>query len=410
MLEAHAAAGRVPADVVEPVRAAPPPTPAAGRRDRGDDAARRHRLPHRLGGQHRAAVGGRLRAPRDDVVRPAGHRAGRAADRGHRRAAGQGRPAGRGAARPRPGAPGHDQGRPHARHARRARRVGPPGRRPRLRGGPVPGPAARGPRRAVGVVAISGAVGTYSLHRPVGRGLRRRRARAARRRTPPPRWCCATRSASGCPRWRSSRPSARRSRWRCGTASAPRCGSCRRRSGRARRARARCRTRRTRSGPSGSPAWPGWCAAAIVPVMEGIPLWHERDISHSSTERVVPARRRDHHRLPAAPDRRPGREPGGRRRPDAGQPGVHRRADLHLVGAAGAGRGRAVPGGRLRAGAVGGDGDLEGRDAVPGDAARAGGRRPASTLDEARLDEICRPERYVANLGPLFDRLALRCR
>src|SRR5215208_1044716 len=27
-------------------------------------------------------------------------------------------------------------------------------------------------------------------------------------------------------------------------------------------------------------------------------------------------------------------------------------------------------------------------------------------LDEARLDEICRPEQYVANLGPLFDRLA----
>jgi adenylosuccinate lyase len=27
-------------------------------------------------------------------------------------------------------------------------------------------------------------------------------------------------------------------------------------------------------------------------------------------------------------------------------------------------------------------------------------------LDEARLDEICRPERYVTNLGPLFDRLA----
>jgi adenylosuccinate lyase len=27
-------------------------------------------------------------------------------------------------------------------------------------------------------------------------------------------------------------------------------------------------------------------------------------------------------------------------------------------------------------------------------------------LDEARLDEIMRPERYVAHLGPLFDRLA----
>jgi adenylosuccinate lyase len=28
------------------------------------------------------------------------------------------------------------------------------------------------------------------------------------------------------------------------------------------------------------------------------------------------------------------------------------------------------------------------------------------TLDEARLDEICRPEGYVRNLGPLFDRLS----
>jgi adenylosuccinate lyase len=27
-------------------------------------------------------------------------------------------------------------------------------------------------------------------------------------------------------------------------------------------------------------------------------------------------------------------------------------------------------------------------------------------LDEARLDEICRPERYVAHLDPLFERLA----
>jgi adenylosuccinate lyase len=27
-------------------------------------------------------------------------------------------------------------------------------------------------------------------------------------------------------------------------------------------------------------------------------------------------------------------------------------------------------------------------------------------LDEARLDEICRPERYVENLDPLFERLA----
>ena len=112
--------------------------------------------------------------------------------------------------------------------------------------------------------------------------------------------------------------------------------------------------------------------AAIVPVMEGIPLWHERDISHSSTERVVPARRRDHHRLPARPHRRARREPGGGRRPDAREPGIDRRADLHVVRAAGAGRGRALARGRLRAGAGRGDGDVEVGHAVPGDAARPG--------------------------------------
>ena len=54
VLEAHAAAGRVPADVVEPVRERPAADAGAGRRDRGDDPARRHRLPDRLGRQHRA--------------------------------------------------------------------------------------------------------------------------------------------------------------------------------------------------------------------------------------------------------------------------------------------------------------------------------------------------------------------
>ena len=37
---------------------------------------------------------------------------------------------------------------------------------------------------------------------------------------------------------------------------------------------------------------------------------------------------------------------------------------------------------------------------------RARAAASSVALDEARLDEICRPERYVANLGPLFDRLA----
>jgi adenylosuccinate lyase len=40
------------------------------------------------------------------------------------------------------------------------------------------------------------------------------------------------------------------------------------------------------------------------------------------------------------------------------------------------------------------------RETLRSHAARAGQR-----LDEARLDEVCRPERYVARLGPVFERL-----
>ena len=41
--------------------------------------------------------------------------------------------------------------------------------------------------------------------------------------------------------------------------------------------------------------------------MEGIPLWHERDISHSSTERIALPDASIAHRLPAAPDAPAGR-------------------------------------------------------------------------------------------------------
>ena len=34
-------------------------------------------------------------------------------------------------------------------------------------------------------------------------------------------------------------------------------------------------------------AWPACCAATPPPALEDQPLWHERDISHSSAERVV---------------------------------------------------------------------------------------------------------------------------
>jgi adenylosuccinate lyase len=40
------------------------------------------------------------------------------------------------------------------------------------------------------------------------------------------------------------------------------------------------------------------------------------------------------------------------------------------------------------------------RDTLRSRAADAG-----QTLDEARLDEVCRPERFVTRLEPMFDRL-----
>src|SRR5918911_2109406 len=145
--------------------------------------------------------------------------------------------------------------------------------------------------------------------------------------------------------------------------------------------------------------------AAVVPIMEGIPLWHERDISHSSTERVF--------------------------LPDAA---ITTDYLLHLT--TGLVEGLVVDADRMRANleSTGGliytssvllelvDGGLSREDAYAlvqsaametwntGTPFRSTLRARASAsdvkLDEARLDEICRPERYVANLDPLFERLA----
>ena len=145
--------------------------------------------------------------------------------------------------------------------------------------------------------------------------------------------------------------------------------------------------------------------AAIVPVMEGIPLWHERDISHSSTERVF--------------------------LPDAA---ITTDYLLHLT--TGLVENLVVDAERMRINleSTGGliytssvllelvEGGLSREDAYAlvqgaametwnsGTPFRSTLRSRAETegvaLDEARLDEICRPEKYVANLGPLFDRLA----
>jgi len=144
--------------------------------------------------------------------------------------------------------------------------------------------------------------------------------------------------------------------------------------------------------------------AQVVPVMEGIPLWHERDISHSSTERV------------ALPDAAIATDfllaettrlvsglvvNAGRMRANLDSTGglIYTSAVLLELVAAGMSREDAYA--LVQAAAMDTwQGGTPFRQTLRARAAERG-----QPLDEARLDEACRPERYVARLGPVFDRL-----
>jgi adenylosuccinate lyase len=148
--------------------------------------------------------------------------------------------------------------------------------------------------------------------------------------------------------------------------------------------------------------------AYVTPVTEGMALWHERDISHSSVERVA--------------------------LPDAA---IATDYLLHLT--TGLVRGLVVDTARMRANLESTGGLIytssvllqlvtagmsredayalvqaaameTWRSGVPfRDTLRKQAAAQGRELDEAGLDEVCRPERYVARLGPVFDRLrALR--
>jgi len=145
--------------------------------------------------------------------------------------------------------------------------------------------------------------------------------------------------------------------------------------------------------------------AQVLPVMEGIPLWHERDISHSSTERVslpdasiatdyllhlttrlVTGLVVDADRMRANLDSSGGLIYTSTVLLELVETGLSREDAYALVQqAAMATWERGAP---FRA-------------ALTEQAAAAG-----QQLDEARLDEVCRPERYLARLAPVFDRLA----
>jgi adenylosuccinate lyase len=144
--------------------------------------------------------------------------------------------------------------------------------------------------------------------------------------------------------------------------------------------------------------------AQVVPVMEGIPLWHERDISHSSTERV------------ALPDAAIGTDyllnlttrlvtglvvDADRMRGNLESSGglIYTSTVLLELVEAGLSREDAYAFVQQAAMKTWETGEPF-RSTLTAQAAAAG-----QSLDEVRLDDVCRPERYLERLTPVFDRL-----
>jgi adenylosuccinate lyase len=145
--------------------------------------------------------------------------------------------------------------------------------------------------------------------------------------------------------------------------------------------------------------------AQIVPVMEGIPLWHERDISHSSVERI------------ALPDAAIGADyllhltsrlvnglvvDAARMRMNLDATGglIYSSAVLLELVESGLSREDAyslTQGAAMDTWSSG----VPFRETLRKHAADAG-----QSLDESRLDDVCRPERYLERLGDVFDRVA----
>src|SRR6516164_3962197 len=143
----------------------------------------------------------------------------------------------------------------------------------------------------------------------------------------------------------------------------------------------------------------------VTPVTEGIPLWHERDISHSSVERV------------ALPDAAIATDyllhlttglvsgltvDAARMRANLESTGGLIYTSSVLLDLVEAGMSREDAYALVQAAAtVSWDTGTSFREALRKEADGAG-----QALDEDRLDEIFRPEHYVERLGPVFTRLA----
>jgi len=144
--------------------------------------------------------------------------------------------------------------------------------------------------------------------------------------------------------------------------------------------------------------------AQFVPVLEGVPLWHERDISHSSTERVAlpDAAITTDYLLAQTTDLVDGLVvDAARMRANLESTGGLIYSSAVLLELVEAGMSREDAYALVQQAAM--DTWDSGEPFRATLRARAGQR--GQRLDEARLDEICLPERYVNRLGEVFDRL-----
>jgi adenylosuccinate lyase len=144
--------------------------------------------------------------------------------------------------------------------------------------------------------------------------------------------------------------------------------------------------------------------AQFVPVLEGIPLWHERDISHSSTERVAlpDAAITTDYLVAQTTDLINGLVvDAARMRTNMVSTGGLIYSSAVLLELVEAGLSRELAYSLVQQAAMDTwDTGEPFRATLRVRAAQRGQR-----LDEARLDEVCRPERYVSKLGGVFERL-----
>jgi adenylosuccinate lyase len=144
--------------------------------------------------------------------------------------------------------------------------------------------------------------------------------------------------------------------------------------------------------------------AQVVPVLEGIALWDDRDMSHSSAERVAlpGAAVTTDFLLAETASLITGLEVDAARMRanlDATRGLIYSSAVLLELVSAGMSREDAYA--LVQAAAMDTwSGGAPFRETLRKHAADRG-----QPLDEARLDQACRPERFVARLGPVFDRL-----